>query len=498
MAFEELLDKVGGLGKFQILQMALFFPFLMLGVCQVLLENFTAAIPGHRCWVHILDNDTVSDNGTGILSPDVFLRISIPLDSNLKPEKCHCFLLPQWQLLHLNGTLPNMTHLDTEPCVDGWVYDQSSFHSTIVTEVWEEVGSQMVFAPACHLWDLCSFAPTFLTFCSLHFWSGCSTVVILINTSTLIVEWTRSQSKAMVITLVTCATSMGQIVLGGLAFVFQEWRTLQLVVSIPFFVFFISSRWLIESARWLIITNKPDKSLKELKKVAQRNGIKNAEAMLNMEGLRSAIQKELEAAQTKATVFDLFRTPNLRKRICLLLFVRFANTVPVYGISLNLQHFGSNIFLFQVIFGALTALVRSLVFLVLKYMGRRPTQTLFLFLVGLAILVNMFVPQEMQTLRVTLASLGVSFVSASVTSFSIHSAELIPTLLRTTASGLEMIISRCGAALAPLLMTLVVYRPTLPWIIYGVIPIIAGFVAFFLPETRNLPLPDTIQDVEDK
>ncbi|KAB1272260.1 Solute carrier family 22 member 10, partial [Camelus dromedarius] len=229
---------------------------------------------------------------------------------------------------------------------------------------------------------------------------------------------------------------MGQIVLGGLAFVFREWRTLQLVVSIPFFVFFISSRWLIESARWLIITNKPDKSLKELKKVAQRNGIKNAEAMLNMEGLRSAIQKELEAAQTKATVFDLFRTPNLRKRICLLLFVRFANTVPVYGISLNLQHFGSNIFLFQVIFGALTALVRSLVFLVLKYMGRRPTQTLFLFLVGLAILVNMFVPQ-------------------------------------------------------------VVYRPTLPWIIYGVIPIIAGFVAFFLPETRNLPLPDTIQDVED-
>uniref|UniRef100_A0A8C4LXS8 Major facilitator superfamily (MFS) profile domain-containing protein n=1 Tax=Equus asinus asinus TaxID=83772 RepID=A0A8C4LXS8_EQUAS len=477
MAFEELLDQVGGLGKFQILQMVLVLSSLMILVSHTLLENFTAAIPGHRCWVHILDNDTVFNNDTGVLSREVLLRISIPLDSNLKPEKCRRFLLPEWQLLHRNGTFPNMTDPVTEPCVDGWVYDQSSFSSTIVTE-WDLVcdyqsqksvvqflfmagmlvgmlvcgplsdrfGRKVVLRCCLLLLAIsgtcAAFAPTFLVYCLLRFLSGCSSMAIMMNSSMLIVEWTRSQSKAMVITLVSCALSMGQIILGGLAFVFREWHTLQLVVSVPFFVLFLSSRWLRESARWLIVTNKPDEGLKELRKAAHTNGRKNAEETLNMEVLRSTMQEELEAAQNKTTMCDLFRTPKMRKRICLGSFLRFTNTLPFYGIFINLQHFGSNIFLFQVVFGVLTASGRCLALLSLNHMGRRITQMLFI------------------------------------------------------ASGLGLVIGRIGAALAPLLMILVVYLPTLPWIIYGVFPIIGGLVVFFLPETRNQPLPDTIQDVE--
>uniref|UniRef100_A0A8C0KMA0 Solute carrier family 22 member 9 n=1 Tax=Canis lupus dingo TaxID=286419 RepID=A0A8C0KMA0_CANLU len=462
MAFQDLLDQVGALGRFQILQMVFLCISNLVVYPHILLENFTAASPGHRCWVHVLDNDTVSANGTGILSQDALLRISIPLDSNLRPEKCRRFIHPQWQLLPLNGTFFNMSERDIEPCVDGWVYDQSSFPSTIVTK-WDLVcESQSLKSMAKFLFmtgtlvggiifghlsdrlgrrlilrwcflqlaiaDTCAaFAPTFAIYCVLRILAGCSTMTILTNTTMLFVEWTEPRLQAMAIAMTICAACVGQMTLGGLAFAIRDWHTLQLVVSVPLFVFFLFSRCLAESARWLIITNKPEEGLRVLRKAAHRNGRKNAGEALTMEVSRK--RKELEAAQKKLSVRDLFRTPILRRRIY---FASFVSYMPFFGLILHLQHMGSNVFLFQVIFGMVNLPASYIAFLALNHMGRRVSQMLFII----------------------------------------------------------------GAALAPLLMILTIYSPHLPWIMYGAFPILACLVVLLLPETRNQPLPDSIQDVE--
>uniref|UniRef100_H0WM13 Major facilitator superfamily (MFS) profile domain-containing protein n=1 Tax=Otolemur garnettii TaxID=30611 RepID=H0WM13_OTOGA len=535
MAFEVLLDQVGSLGRFQILQMAFFCIIIAVMYPHVLLENFTAAIPGHRCWVHILDNDTVSDNDTGTLNQDALLRISIPLDSNLRPEKCRHFVHPQWQLLHLNQTFSKMSEPDTEACVDGWVYDQSFFFSTIVTE-WDlvcESESQKSLVQSLFMsgnivgsliygylsdrfgrkiicsWGLlqlaisgtcAAFAPTFLIYCSLRFLSGFCMISTLGNLFSLAIEWTNHQSQSMAVILLSCACSAGQMLLGGLAFAIRDWRTLQLTMSIPMFVFSLSSRCTVESARWLIINNQPDEGLKELRRVAHINGQKNTEETLTIEFLRSTMQEELDKAKTKESVWSLFCAPKLRMRIICLSFVNLATSLPFYGLILNLQHLGGNVYVFQVLFGVVTLTGIFVAFWTTTHTPRRLSQMSFMFLVGLSILVNTSLDQEMQILRVALATLGAGVLSAAASSQAVYQSELIPTIfsLRSTIRGITTIFHMIGAALAPTLMTLTNYSPHLPWITYGVFPILAGLVVLLLPETRNLPLPNTIQDVENE
>uniref|UniRef100_A0A8C3QKP7 Uncharacterized protein n=1 Tax=Cyanoderma ruficeps TaxID=181631 RepID=A0A8C3QKP7_9PASS len=124
MAFAGLLEHVGGMGRFQVVSVLLLsLPVLMMA-SHNLLQNFTAAGSDHWCRPR-----PGADAAAG-LDPEAALRVWVP-----RGERCRRFVTPQWWLLEANGSAPNGSQPETEPCGDGWSYDRSVFTSTIVTEV---------------------------------------------------------------------------------------------------------------------------------------------------------------------------------------------------------------------------------------------------------------------------------------------------------------------------------------------------------------------------
>uniref|UniRef100_A0A8C0MB13 Solute carrier family 22 member 12 n=1 Tax=Canis lupus familiaris TaxID=9615 RepID=A0A8C0MB13_CANLF len=425
MAFSELLDLVGGLGRFQILQMvALVVPIMWL-TTQSMLENFSAAVPSHRCWVPLLDNSTDQASVPGTLSPKDFLTVSIPLGPNHEPHQCLRFRQPQWQLLDPNATATNWSEAATEPCVDGWVYDNSTFTSTIVAK-----------------WDLV---------CDSH------------------------ALKPMAQSIYLSGMLVGAAVCGR-----------------------ASDRWLAESARWLLITGRLEQGLRELRRVAAINGKGAVEDSLTTEVLLSAMQEELSVGQAPSSLNALFCMPRLGLRTCISTLCWFAFGFTFYGLALDLQALGSNIFLLQALIGVVDIPAKIGTLLLLSRLGRRPTQAVSLVLSGLCILANTLVPYEMGALRSALAVLGLAGLGAAFTCISIFTGELFPTVLRMTAVGLGQMAARGGAILGPLVRLLGVHGHSLPLLVYGAVPVLSGLVALLLPETQSLPLPDTIQDVQNQ
>ena len=73
-------------------------------------------------------------------------------------------------------------------------------------------------------------------------------------------------------------------------------------------------------------------------------------------------------------------------------------------------------------------------------------------------------------------------------------AELFPTNLRSQATGFCSTVARIFSLLCPFVATLAAYWKPLPMLILGVPGIIAGGLAFLIPETNEVALPQNMKD----
>ncbi|NWR61054.1 S22A7 protein, partial [Bucorvus abyssinicus] len=524
MQFEDLLPEMGGFGRFQILiLLILCLPRINLPM-HFLLHNFLAATPSHHC---AIPHQEAFVN----LTMEEVLLISIPREPDGTFRSCEMFSQPQFHLL-LNSSLQPEDNSTIQHCQHGWVYDHSQFTSTISTQ-WDLVCEQRGLNQATATFFFAGVTVGAVLFgylsdrfgrkamlllslaCSVVFGMLSATSVsysMLAITRTLTgaalsgvslivlplgMEWVDIQHRTFSGILSSIFWSIGNMLLAMVAYLVREWHWLLVAVTGPCLLSIVCLWWVPESARWLIATGKVKQAHRLLLRCARMNGRKDFALFPSLHPSQALRMMATDKKPGESySYISLFRTPVLRKISLCSGVVWFGVAFSYYGMSMNLTGFGLNMYLSQFVFGIIEIPAKMIMYVLVNRVGRRQSQAWALILTGLCIGGNVIVPKSFPSLRSVVAIMGKGFSEAAFTTVFLYTSELYPTVLRQNGMGYTSFVARLGGALAPLVFLLDEVWRSLPEVTYCGVAVCCGSVAFLLPETRNVHLPEGIEDVE--
>nr|XP_007969938.2 solute carrier family 22 member 13 [Chlorocebus sabaeus] len=512
--FVQVLAEIGDFGRFQIQLLILLCVLNFLSPFYFFAHVFMVLDEPHHCAVAWVKNHTFN------LSAAEQLALSVPLDTAGHPEPCLMFRPPA-----ANASLQDILshHFnETQPCDMGWEYPenrlpslknefnlvcdrkhlkdttQSVFMAGLLVgtlmfgPLWDRIGRKATILVQLLLFTLIglvtAFVPSFELYMALRFAVATAIAGFAFSNVTLLTEWVGPTWRTQAVVLAQCTYSLGQMVLAGLAYGFRNWRLLQITGTAPGLLLFFYFWALPESARWLLTHGRMD----EAKQLIQRA------ALVNRRKLSPELMNQLVPEKTgpSGNALDLFRHPQLRKVTLIIFCVWFVDSLGYYGLSLQVGDFGLDIYLTQLIFGAVEVPARCSSIFMMQRFGRKWSQLGTLVLGGFMCIIIIFIPADLPVVVTVLAVVAKMATAAAFTISYVYSAELFPTILRQTGMGLVGIFSRIGGILAPLVILLGEYHAALPMLIYGSLPTVAGLLCTLLPETCGQALKDTLQDLE--
>ncbi|KAK7864613.1 hypothetical protein R5R35_003201 [Gryllus longicercus] len=353
---------------------------------------------------------------------------------------------------------------------------------------------------------LAALAPYYVLFLVLRFVIGMTTSGVFLVAYVLAMEMVGPSKRLVAGVSCQLFFTAGYMLSAVFAKYITDWRLLQAAMTAPGLLFLLYWWFVPESARWLLTKGRVEEARAVLRRAARVNGV-----ALPSDALAALLppappaspappaadkQGAAPAKPRDASLLDIMRYPNLRRRSLNIFFNWFANNLTYYGLSWNTANLGGDIYLNFLISGAVEIPAYIFLLLTLNRWGRKAILCGSMIVGAVILLITTLVPQDMTWLTVTLVMVGKLAITASYGTVYVFTTEQFPTVIRNAALGTSSMCARVGGIIAPYINLLGGVWPAMPTLVFGGMTLTAGLMALLLPETLNRTLPDTIADGE--
>ncbi|XP_078267184.1 organic cation/carnitine transporter 2-like [Rhinoraja longicauda] len=502
--------------------------FLLLGVSVIpngfgpVSIIFIGDIPAHRCLIP----------GNLNLS-QAWMNRTIPLVPGTQDQYRQCSRYRLDVFRNLSEVFPdpdllNVSGIEEEPCLDGWEDSQDQYTSTIVSEwdlvcdnTWKEpfttslhffgvlIGSgasgvisdrfgrkivsfgamvvQVLFNP------LLTLSPSWEIFCLINFFRGIGEDSNLVAAFVLGSELLQRSIRVTYSSVGTgCFYAVGYMMLPFVAYFMRGWRMLILTLSL-ISLLYIPLWWFIpESPRWLLSKGRVKEAESIIRLMAKKNGITPPTVLFTDDELEHIQKKQVKSVP----VTQLMNSRNILVITVINLLIWLFLAIGYYGLSLNVPNLHGNDYLNCFLFGAIEIPANFAAWLLLRTFPRRLRHSGILVLGGGVLLFMNLIPSNLSILSTVLVLIGKLGNTCAFGMVYVYTSELYPTPMRNTGVGVSSVASIIGSIISPYIVLLDIYQENLPFIVMGVLMVFSAIVVLFLPETFNIPLPDTIDQMQ--
>ncbi|KAH3819708.1 organic cation transporter protein-like [Dreissena polymorpha] len=529
MKYDAITIVLGEFGKYQkIVYFLVCLPVISIGI-QVLLSVFSLASPSYRCSLPGSSNDSFAVR-------DIHHAIRINQSIPIKYKDGTSFIYESCKVYSTNeNTTYNEFNVPINASVgscDSWVYDQSTFQKTVITEFDLVCGQELARANAnmatmaglligafsvggvvsdvfgrkmgimiSSLFHVVgafgsSFPTTYIVFVIFRFLMGISTTGLFGSLFVLGMELVGPSYRVAAGITVELFWCTGLFVLCFVAFFVRSWNYLQLAVACPTVLLFLCY-WLPESPRWLISKGRYKEARVVLQKCAKVNGVTLPDDIIGNDTMEH---------RRSQSVLKIFTAPKLLVRTLIIYLNWIVVNMVYYGLSLNVGNLSGDIYLNFAINSLCELGAYVMCLLLLNRVGRKWLHCGSMILGGAACLSTIFTVlyanENQHWITVMLPNIGKFGISAAFAIIWFWTAELFPTVVRSSGVGSSNMMGRLGSMLCPYIVEIGTFikgdfGKSLPLIIFGSMAFIAGLLSLLLPETRGTVLPETIEDAEN-